>query len=423
MTGEHGTGQRTTRRLRPLARRLTACGSAALVAAAMQLLSITGAAAAGPAASGGTSLRAWGFNKDGELGIGKFSMDALRPTAVRIPASIRITSVRAGCAHAVALTSTGAVLSWGSNAHLQLGEAAGLTRSATPVSVVTPPGTKITAVRAGCFHSLALTSAGQVLAWGANDLGQIGTGDTATEIGIPTTVKLPTGVRIKAISAGNGHNLALTTTGQILAWGFNNFGQLGDGTTKERDTPVPVALPPGTHVTAIAAGQDFSLAVTASGRVLAWGSNSSGQLGDGTTTQRDTPVPVHLPAGTRVRGVSGGCTHTLALTTAGKLLAWGDNSVGQLGTGSFVSRHRPVPVRLPQGATVTQVSAACLHSLALTSKGGVLAWGDDEVGQVGDGDTINVNHPVAVKLGAGLSATGIGAGPVAVISLAIVHKA
>jgi len=423
MTGEHGTDRRRTRGPRPLRRRLTACGAAALVAVAMQLLSITGAAAAGPAKSAAAGLRAWGFNKDGELGIGKFSMDALRPAAVRIPASFTITSVRAGCAHTVALTSKGEVLSWGSNAHLQLGEPAGLTRTATPIRVAIPPGTKVTAVRAGCFHSLALTSAGQVLAWGANDLGQIGTGDTAKEIGIPVKVKLPAGVTIKAISAGNGHNLALTTTGQIWAWGFNNFGQVGDGTTKERDTPVPVALPPGTHVTAIAAGQDFSMALTASGRVLAWGSNSSGQLGDGTTTQRDTPVQVHLPAGTRVRGVSGGCAHALALTAAGKLLAWGDNSVGQLGTGSFVSRHRPVPVRLPRGATVTQLSAACLHGLALTSKGGVLAWGDDEVGQVGDGDTINVNHPVAVKLGAGLSATGIGAGPVAVISLAIVRKA
>src|SRR6185437_7327865 len=121
MTGSTDSRARTTWP-RQTARRLTACGAAMLVAAAMQLLSVTGAAAAGPAASGGSSLRAWGFNKDGELGIGKFSMDALRPAAVRIPASFTITSVRAGCAHAVALTSKGEVLSWGSNAHLQLGE-------------------------------------------------------------------------------------------------------------------------------------------------------------------------------------------------------------------------------------------------------------------------------------------------------------
>jgi alpha-tubulin suppressor-like RCC1 family protein len=150
------------------------------------------------------------------------------------------------------------------------------------------------------------------LAWGRNDLGQLGNG-TAANSSTPMPVSLPAGTRVTAVSAGFGHNLALTSTGRVLAWGDNTFGQVGDGTTTNRSTPVPVSLPPGTWVTAIAGGGNHSLALTSTGRVLAWGLNDFGQVGDGTTTNRSTPVLVSLPAGMRVTAISGGGDHSLAI--------------------------------------------------------------------------------------------------------------
>src|SRR5262249_25081623 len=154
------------------------------------------------------------------------------------------------------------------------------TDSTTPVKVTLPVGVKVTQVRAGCFDSLALTSTGKVLAWGANDFGQLGNG-TTVDSDVPRNVSLPNGTTVKAIAAGEAHSLALTSTGQVLAWGFNADGELGDGTTTNRHRPVSVALPAGASVTGIAAGEFHSLAITSTGGALAWGFNNQGELGNG----------------------------------------------------------------------------------------------------------------------------------------------
>ncbi|NIL42921.1 permease [Salinispora arenicola] len=153
----------------------------------------------------------------------------------------------------------------------------------------------------------------------------------------------------------------------VLAWGQNNDGELGDGTTTNRSTPVDVDLPAGTEVTAIAAVGDHSLALTSAGTVLAWGQNVHGQLGDGTTTSNSTPVDVDLPAGTEVTAIAGGDSHSLAVTSAGAVLAWGNNSSGQLGDGTTTDRDTPADVNLPTGVTITAIAAGDDHSLALTA--------------------------------------------------------
>ncbi len=220
------------------------------------------------------------------------------------------------------------------------------------------------------------------------------------------------------------HTLALTTGGELLAWGNNNRGQLGIGNTTSSDTPVPVSLPPGTTVTAIAAGESHSLARTTGGHLLAWGDGSAGQLGDGSTMDSEVPAPVALPPGTRARAVVGGCFHTLALTTKGKVLAWGDNGQGELGNGhSGNTMDTPVRVQLPRRTKVTSVSAGCGFSLARTTKGHVLAWGDGRSGQLGNGRVVSRDIPVRVKLPKSQTAIAIGSGEQAQIALAIVRRA
>ncbi len=230
--------------------------------------------------------------------------------------------------------------------------------------------------------SAAQRPAGSVLAWGWNTYGQLWDG-TTTDSSTPVPVDLPPGTHVTAISAGGYHSLALTSAGSVLAWGYNEFGALGDGTTTNSSTPIPVHLPAGTHVTAVSVGYQDSLALTSDGSVLSWGNNELGALGDGTTTNRLTPVPVDLPAGTRVTAVAAGVDDSLTLTSDGSVLAWGENGDGELGDGTTTNRLTPVPVDLPAGTRVTAVAADGAQSLALTSDGRVLAWGNTTPGSWG----------------------------------------
>jgi hypothetical protein len=184
-----------------------------------------------------------------------------------------------------------------------------------PVSTSLPAGTTVTAIAAGGNYSLARTSTGQVLAWGDNALGQLGNG-TNTDSNVPISTSLPAGTTVTAIAAGFRHSLAATSTGQALAWGDNTFGQLGNGTNTGSNVPVSTSLPAGTTVTAVAAGGDHSLALTVTGQVLAWGRNNVGQLGNGTNTDSNVPVSTSLPAGTAATAIAAGNAHCLALSTS-----------------------------------------------------------------------------------------------------------
>ncbi|WP_018908022.1 RCC1 domain-containing protein [Salinispora arenicola] len=309
---------------------------------------------------------------------------------------------------AVASDASDTVLAWGDNKDGELGDGT-TTDSSTPVAVDLPADTTVTAIAAGNDHSLAVTSSGTALAWGDNRFGQLGDESTTDSI-TPVEVSLPAGTTVTAIAAGDDHSYAVTSSGTALAWGDNGQGELGDGTTTRSSTPIPVSLPAGTTVTAVAGGIGHGLAVTSTGTVLAWGLNSDGQLGDGTITDSSTPVAVDLPADTTVTAVAAGRRHSLAVTSTGTVLAWGLNSDGQLGDGTITDSSTPVAVDLPADTTVTAVAAGRRHSLAVTSTGTVLAWGSNSDGRLGDGTTTDSNTPVEVSLPAGTTITAATAG-------------
>jgi len=208
----------------------------------------------------------------------------------------------------------------------------------------------------------------------------------------------------------------------VLSWGGNGAGQLGNDTSRARHVPGYVKLPVHTKITSIAAGQETGYAVTSAGRLLAWGLNAAGELGDGTTKIRKTPVQVKLPKGVKVAAAAAGFMHALALTAGGRVLAWGYNAFGQLGNGATTDRHRPVWVKFPAATRVRALIADRYFSMALTTGHRILTWGLNDLGQLGNGSNTNSATPVRVHLPAGFTPTAIGAGWDTHTGLAIGHQ-
>lgn len=241
--------------------------------------------------------------------------------------STGVGAMAAGGSHTCALTTAGSVKCWGSNLYGQLGNGtSGETPSLTPVDV-TGLSSGIAAIAAGHYHTCALTTAGRVRCWGWNESGQLGDGTTQNRLIPVDVVGLSSGVT--AIAAGLGHTCALTTAAGVQCWGANTWGELGDDSRQDRATPVNV-VGLGSGVIAIAAGEAHSCALTTAGAVKCWGANSSGQLGDGAYQEQLRPVnAIGLSSGGAA--ISAGLRHTCALTTSGGVKCWGANWYGQLG--------------------------------------------------------------------------------------------
>jgi alpha-tubulin suppressor-like RCC1 family protein len=302
----------------------------------------------------------------------------------------------AGGSHTL-LVVDGEVLAWGENGLGELGNCSGMD-SLTPTSVTRPAAMeRIIAVAAGENHSLALTSDGAVWAWGSNANGRLGNGQTLDQcqpVQVATTAGF-TG-RAIAIAAGDEHSLALTVDGMVWAWGNNSSGRLGDGTTTDRHSPVPIPDIVDTtgmlvgaliNVKAIAAGGSHSMALNAAGEVYAWGDNNRGQLGNNNTPNGSlSPTAVATPpAG--VIGIASGGSHSLALADTGEVWSWGANGLGQLGDNNS-GTDAPAPTQVTPNAgfvRAVSIAAGADHSLALTYDGKVFAWGKNQEGQLGGG--------------------------------------
>jgi alpha-tubulin suppressor-like RCC1 family protein len=266
----------------------------------------------------------------------------------------------------------GSVWAWGWNQYGQIGNGSAAAASvSTPIQVNVLSGI-FTAVSAGSNHSLALKSDGSVWAWGWNQYGQIGNGNTATPVANPVPVPGLTGML--AISAGNIHSLALRNDGTVWAWGNNEAGQMGKGTADATPVSSPSQVPGLSNITAIAAGQYFNLAVKNDGSVWAWGDNLQGQIGNGTNGVIPVTSPFQVPGISDVKAVAGGLYFSQALKNDGTVWGWGQNGSGELGDGTTTVR-RTSPVQALGVSGVTSIESGFFHTLARLPNGLVYAWG------------------------------------------------
>ncbi len=274
------------------------------------------------------------------------------------------------------------------------------------------------AISAGWGHTCAITATTRtVKCWGANDHGQLGDG-TTQDSAVPVDVALPAAAI--GVAAGYVHTCAALAGGDVWCWGDNTTGSLGDGTTTQRTAPVRVAL--GGIATAVSAGggenlttpptfYGHSCALLANGAISCWGSNESGQLGNGSFVQSTSPVQVALGSAGAATAVSNGDRHTCAIAGGGAW-CWGAAASWQLGNGSTTNQARPVQAQLQSGAAPVAVAAGAAHSCAVpTSPAAALwCWGDNSFGQATNDATGGVvQRPAAVAL-AGVSPIGVAAG-------------
>ena len=274
--------------------------------------------------------------------------------------------VAGGYINGYTVKSDETVWAWGENGYGQLGNGTNI-NSLTPVPVLGLTG--VTAVAAGVYNGYAL-SAGGVWAWGAGNNGQLGNGmNLNSNVPVPV-LGLNTGVT--AIASRQASGYALKTDGTVWAWGLNQYGALGNGSTVNSNLPVPVIGLIG--ATAIACGNYSGYAVVG-GEVWAWGSNQYGQLGDGTTAS--SQVPVKVSGLTGVTAVAAGFYTAYALKSDGTVWAWGLNDQGQLGIGTYFNGdYRNAPVQVVGLAGIQALAAEGYGGYALTSAGNVLCWGD-----------------------------------------------
>jgi alpha-tubulin suppressor-like RCC1 family protein len=371
----------------------------------------------------------FGYSGYGQSGLGLIDNNT-HPNPTQITAITNAVQLAAGGYHALALKADGSVWSWGSNQYGELGVPQSGTCSAfcsaTPAPVTGLAGIgflkNVKAIAAGDYFSLALLRSGIVVGWGYNGHGQLGRGTTDSNVNnVPVAVHVITNAVY--LAASGDHALALTADGRVFAWGDDYYGETGDGTfSVYTPNPTQVAfLPP---VKAIATGFYHNLALSASGNVYAWGYGYYGQLGNNTPPQYNCStcfnsyaIPTLVANLTGVKSIAAGYYHSLAVKTDGTVWAWGYNGNGQLGTGTSGGNfNAPVQVIGTTGVGSTLQNAALVaagyyHSLVVLSNGSAVAFGDNNYGDLGNASVCcGSATPVQVGIPSGKVATGAAAG-------------
>ena len=330
----------------------------------------------------------WGLGTSLELGNGT-AISQSSPVAVTGLANV--ISLTAGGQHNCAQKSDGSVVCWGDNFFGQMGNAQQGSAQAVPAAVGGLPAT-VTEVSAGWWHNCALLADTSVVCWGQNNHGQLGDGST-TDSATPVPVSGLSGVA--KIRAGFQRSCAIKTDGTVWCWGYNDSGTLGIGNAV--DSLIPVQLPGVTNAVDMRPEDgSHGCVLKSDNTMMCWGVNSTGALGTGTFVDSNVPVPVPGVTALAMRTFAGS---TCAIKLDTSVSCWGNNSNGQLGNGSSVTKS-PIPVNVSNLSNAAQLSGGSLFACALKTDGTTVCWGANTDGQLGNGNKIDQKTPVSVLGGA-----------------------
>ena len=326
-----------------------------------------------------------------------------------------VTQIELGDAHGLAVINHNRLLAWGNNDRGQLGNDT-LISSSIPIEITAfldlDESETILNIAVGDYHSLVLTSNHRLLVWGWNLYGQLGDG-TATQKIVPVDLTdefdLSIDEDIVKIVAGSDYSGALTSEGRVFVWGRNQMGQLGNGTINDTQTPIEITsqfdLDQEELITDLIFGTYHSMALTNDGRLFSWGGNAYGQLGDGTNNLMVEPTDItlnlQLVSGETIQKVSLGDYFSVLLTNQGKLLTWGSNEWGQLGNNSdspfsWIFLNITSEFNLENEEMITDVVAGPTYVIASTSQNRIFTWGKNNRGQLGEGSMINQKVPIEI---------------------------
>lgn len=377
------------------------------------------------------TLWTWGTNNDGQLGGG-----ISRATPAQVGTATDWNTITAGNRHTVGTKFNGTLWAWGDNGSYQLGDGTTTDRN-TPTQLGTATNWQTVATNAMGFSTYAVKANGTLWRWGTinggnvttptqlgtdtnwenvfygenhiygkktngslwglgfNSNGQLGIGTysytpTLTDIVCPETLVIPQ-TCWKNVSKGDNYTVAVKTDNSLWGWGHNNYGQLGDGTNTDKNTPTQIGTS-GNWKT-VAAGANHTVAVKTDGTLWAWGYNNYGQLGDGTTVAYRN-APVRIGTATNWASVATGISHTVAIKTDGTLWAWGKNDYSQLGDGSYLNQN--APIQIGTATNWKSVAVGMDHTLAIKTDNTLWAWGRNNYGQLGDTTYTNREQPVQI---------------------------
>ena len=326
----------------------------------------------------------WGFNGHGELGNGAVGIVNATPVAVAGGLTFQTLSVSKVTGVTCGLTASGAAYCWGQNDGGQLGDGTKVDRLIpTPVA----GGLAFTSIAVGNAHACGVEMRGTAYCWGTSPNGAFGDGSAGTHL---TPTATAPGLLLESIVAGSDYTCGVTLTGAAYCWGVGVQGQLGNGAPVV--TTIPVAVAGGLTFLGLAAGGQSVCGLTNEGKAYCWGYNFYGTLGDGTLLRRLVPVPVS--GGLTFQSISAGYETMCGVTRAGVGYCWGYN-FGALGDGT--SDHRSAPTAVAGGLVFRRISAGTGYGCGVTTASAVYCWGENSDGELGDGTIISRETPAVVR--------------------------